>query len=259
MRVDNKLYDRLADTWWDEQGILYHMRTVFNPPRFGYFRRVLADVLHINPSGQKALDVGCGGGLLAEEFARLGFSVTGIDPSALSIAAARAHAAEAGLDITYRQGTGESLPFPDASFDLVYCCDVLEHVEGLDRVVSETARVIKPGGIYCFDTINRTLRSRFLAVQLAQEWAWTNFLPAGLHAWEKFIKPRELRLLLANHGLETKELTGIQARANPFRLWRLLRKHKRGLVALEELGAAAHFRAGRDMSIMYMGYAIKKV
>ena len=258
MPVDNKLYDRLADTWWAERGILHHMRTVFNPPRFGYFRRVLIDILRINPSGLKALDVGCGGGLLAEEFARLGFSVTGIDPSEPSIAAARKHAAAAGLDIAYRPGAGESLPFADASFDLAYCCDVLEHVDDLARVVSETARVIKPGGIYCFDTINRTLRSKYLAVKLAQDWPWTNFLPAGLHAWEKFIKPRELGLLLASHGLETKEMTGVQARGNPFRLWRLLRKYKRGLADLEKLGAAAHFRPARDMSIMYMGYAIKQ-
>jgi 2-polyprenyl-6-hydroxyphenyl methylase/3-demethylubiquinone-9 3-methyltransferase len=258
MPVDNTLYDRLADSWWDEQGTLHRIRTVFNPPRFGYFQRVLVDTLGIKPAGRQALDIGCGGGLLAEDFARLGFSVTGIDPSWPSIAAARKHAREARLDIDYRQGAGESLPFPDASFDLAYCCDVLEHVEDAGRVVAETARIIKPGGVYCFDTINRTLRSKIFGVKLAQEWTWTNFLPAGLHAWEKFIKPGELTRLLQGRGLEIKEMMGVQARGNPFRLWGLLRRYKRGLIALDELGAAARFRAGPDMSIMYMGYAIKK-
>ncbi len=257
MPVDNDLYNRLADTWWDERGILSHLGTVFNPSRFGYFRRVLTQTLSLDPPGKQALDVGCGGGLLAEEFARLGFQVTGIDPSGPSIEAARVHAATSGLNIGYSVGTAERLPFADLTFDLVYCCDVLEHVEDLDRVLAESARVLKPGGVYCYDTINRTLRSKFFIVRLAQDWNWSNFLPPRLHAWEKFIKPDELRRLLERCGLEPRETVGLQSRANPLRLLFLLRRYKRGKISLAELGAAAHFRAVRNLSLQYMGYAVK--
>lgn len=194
---------------------------------------------------------------MAEEFARLGFRVTGIDPSGPSIEAARAHASQAGLDISYQVGMGEALPFADSSFDLVYCCDVLEHVADLDRVIAESARVLKPGGVYCYDTINRTLRSRFLVIKIAQEWTWSNFLPPRLHAWEKFIKPGELWRLLERHGLERRETVGLQARANPLRLILLIRRYKRGEVSLGELGASARFGAVRNLSMQYMGYAIK--
>src|ERR671931_66588 len=103
MPVDNQLYDKLAQTWWDDQGVLSILRTAVNPVRFGYFREVLADALRIDPRGRRALDIGCGGGFLAEEFARLGCRVTGIDPAVNALAAARAHAQAAGLDIDYRQ------------------------------------------------------------------------------------------------------------------------------------------------------------
>lgn len=248
----------MAATWWDEEGILHRMRTVFNPPRFGYFCRVLTEVLRLDPAGKEALDVGCGGGLLAEDFARMGYRVMGIDPSEPSIEAAAAHARASHLGIAYRVGSGENLPFKDSSFDLVYCCDVLEHVPEPGLLVAEAARVLRPGGVYAFDTINRTRRSRLLAIKLAQEWSWTNFLPAGLHAPERFIKPREMERMLAACGLELRDMTGISAHGNPFRLLRLLRRYKKGRVSLDEVGAAARFGPGRDMSIMYIGYAIKK-
>ena len=101
MPVDNALYDRMADTWWDEGGFL-HALTALNPVRFGYMRRVLTEELHLSPATLQVLDIGCGGGLLAEEFARLGCTVTGVDPSEESLAAARTHAASQGLAITYR-------------------------------------------------------------------------------------------------------------------------------------------------------------
>src|SRR5438046_6696824 len=104
-------------------------------------RRVLTEDLHLGPPALCVLDIGCGGGLLAEEFARLGCHVTGIDPSEPSLAVARAHALQEDLAIEYREGVGESLPFADAYFDIVYCCDVLEHVNNLEAVISAVARV----------------------------------------------------------------------------------------------------------------------
>lgn len=103
-----------------------------------------------DPTGLRALDIGCGGGFLAEEFARLGCRVVGVDPSKISIETAGRHAAGAGLDVTYLVGAGEQLPVADSSFDIAYCCDVLEHVSDLDSVIAETARALKPRGVYFF-------------------------------------------------------------------------------------------------------------
>ena len=188
MSVDNDLYDRMAASWWDASGFL-HVLAALNPARFGYMRRVLVEVLHLPPAGLRVLDVGCGGGLLAEEFARMGCTLTGVDPSAASLAAARAHAAARGLSIDYLRALGESLPFAGGSFDVAYCCDVLEHVSDVSRVVGETARVLRPGGVFFYDTINRTLQSRLIVIKLLQDWPWTAMMPPRLHDWRMFIRP----------------------------------------------------------------------
>jgi len=148
--------------------------------------------LQIDPRGVTALDIGCGGGFLAEEFARLGCNVTGIDPSAPTLETACAHAHRSGLDIDYRVGVGEELPVDDAGFGLAYCCDVLEHVDDLDRVIAETSRALKPGGIYLFDTVNRTWLSKLVAIKLMQDWKPTRVFDSTLHDWNRFIKPKEL-------------------------------------------------------------------
>jgi 2-polyprenyl-6-hydroxyphenyl methylase / 3-demethylubiquinone-9 3-methyltransferase len=258
MPVDNALYDRMADTWWDEGGFL-HALTALNPVRFGYMRRVLTEELQLSPATLQVIDIGCGGGLLAEEFARLGCTVTGVDPSEESLAAARTHAASQGLAITYRAASGEALPFADASFDVAYCCDVLEHVSDLRRVIAETARVLKPGGIYLYDTINRTARSRLIVITLLQEWSWTAVMPPGLHDWSMFIKPDELRRLLEGQGLAPAGVTGIQPRANLFRVVRALRQCKRGVISHTEAGRQMSPGESRDTSVVYMGYARKPV
>ncbi len=257
MPVDNRLYDRSGDIWWDEREVLSLLRAALNPARFGYFRQVLTGRLKLDPRGQKALDIGCGGGFLAEEFARLGCQVTGIDPSEPSLATARAHALQAGLAIDYQQGVGEQLPFADASFDLVSCCDVLEHVSDLERVIAETARVLKPGGVYFFETINRTFASKLIVIKLLQDWKATSLLPPNLHSWEHFITPRELQALCARHGLECREMRGLEPGANPITLLRLLRKQKRGEITFTRLGEAARFRVGNHLMTAYVGYAIR--
>src|SRR3954454_14175165 len=155
MPIDNKMYDRLSETWWDEDSFLNVLKTGLNPPRFGYMSRVLRE-LGLNPGELSVLDVGCGGGLLAEEVASLGCAGTGVGPPRESLKTASAHAAERGLEIDYCQGTGEDLPFEDASFGVVYCCHVLEHVNDLAQPTREIARVLEPGGLFMYDTINRT-------------------------------------------------------------------------------------------------------
>lgn len=256
MPVDNELYDRLADSWWDEGGFL-HALVALNPARFGYMRRVLTEEFGLQPEGLRVLDVGCGGGLLAEEFARLGCTVTGVDPSEASLTAARTHAATQGLAIEYRRASGEALPFPGASFDLVYCCDVLEHVDDLRHVIAETARVLRPGGIYFYDTINRTFLSRLIVIKLLQEWRWTALMPPRLHDWDMFIRPDELRRVLEQNGLMPGGLTGLKPRAGLRRLLRALRGRKRGLLSYVEATREMDLGESPDTSVSYIGYARK--
>lgn len=257
MPVDNELYNSLSSTWWDEKEPLNLLRTSINPGRFGYFRDVLIKQLKIDPRGKKVLDVGCGGGILAEEFARLGCQVMGIDPSVSSLATARAHAQQAGLDIDYRVGVGEDLPFADESFDMVYCSDVLEHVNNLEKVISEMARVLKQDGVFLYDTINRTFPSKLVMIKLLQEWKSTSFMPPNLHDWNAFIKPHELLTLLKSHGLDNREITGLKPGTNPITMTILMRKRKRGEISLYEMGSRMSFQQSKDTSILYMGYAIK--
>jgi 2-polyprenyl-6-hydroxyphenyl methylase/3-demethylubiquinone-9 3-methyltransferase len=256
MPVDNTIYDRMADSWWEEGGFL-HALAALNPARFGYMRRVLVEELHLAPAGLRVLDIGCGGGLLTEEFARLGCAVAGVDPSKESLAAARRHAASQGLAIRYECAAGEALPLANESFEIVYCCDVLEHVTDLRQVIAETARVLRPGGAYLYDTINRTLQSRLIVIKLLQEWRWTALMPPQLHDWHMFIRPAELREELEHHGLVPGGLTGLKPRANPFRLVRALRRRKRGLLSYAAAVREMDLGESPDTTVSYIGYARK--
>ena len=257
MPVDNELYDRLASTWWDENETLNMLRTVINPGRFGYFRAVLLETLKIDPGGKQTLDVGCGGGLLSEEFARLGCIVTGVDPSEPSLVVARNHAQQQGLTIDYSVGFGENLPFADASFDIVCCCDVLEHVKDLEMVISEIARVLKTDGIFFYDTINRTFMSKLVTIKLLQEWKATSVMPPNIHDWNMFIKPRELQALMALYGLVQQEIAGLVPGINPLILINLLFKLKQGKLSFKEVASRIKLVKRNDTSNLFMGYAFK--
>lgn len=256
MEIDNEVYNRLGETWWDENNPLNMLHGSMTPGRFSYFRDALAQ-LGRDPDGLLALDIGCGGGFLAEEFARLGCQVVGIDPSPVSIETARRHAAETGLDIEYQLGSGEQLPVEDASFDLAYCCDVLEHVSDLDRVIAETARVLKPGGVYLFDTINRTLASKFLAIKVMQEWRVTRIIDTPLHVWDMFIKPAELTAVLRKHGLHLGEIVGLGPRtAKPKALLGFV-SAKQGRISYGELSRRLNAGRIKNANMSYMGFATR--
>jgi len=255
--VDNELYDRLADRWWDPDSSLYTLCSGLNPARFPYLRRTLTDTLGIDPARLRVLDVGCGGGLLAEEFAALGCRVTGVDPSSASLRAARDHAAQSDLAIDYVEASGEALPFAERSFDAVYCCDVLEHVDDVGRSIAEIARVLNPQGTFLFDTINRTLRSKLVMIKLMQEWDSTRCMEPNLHDWDMFIRPDELRRYLQSAGLIAGPFTGIAPRASPLRLIALLRARRRGDFDYAEFGRRLQMTESGDKSILYAGYATK--
>jgi 2-polyprenyl-6-hydroxyphenyl methylase / 3-demethylubiquinone-9 3-methyltransferase len=257
VKVNNDFYEIYGDTWWNDDAEFgfSSLRYCVNPVRYGYFKRVLE---RLGISGKTVLDVGCGGGFLAEEFAKDGFDVTGIDPSAKSIEAARKHAAVGGLDIRYEVARGEMIPFPDGSFDLVACCDVLEHVDDLHGVIREVSRSLKPGGVFFYDTVNRTWFSKIALIKIWQDCSITRCCRENAHVWEKFIKPAELIEMLRAVGLIHREMKGIVPERRNFLalLWHL-RAIKTGRMRNEEMAAALRLTETGDLRLSYMGYAVK--
>ncbi|NNU81627.1 3-demethylubiquinone-9 3-O-methyltransferase [Halovulum dunhuangense] len=204
-RNDLDIYDRYAAQWWD--GSERWLRVLHNmvPARLRYFERFAGDW-----AGRRVLDLGCGGGFLAEALARRGAVVSGIDPSEGAIEAARAHAAGEGLEIGYAVGVGEALPYEDGSFDHVVCVDVLEHVTSVERTLAEVARVLRPGGMFLYDTINRTALARLAVVSMAED--VLRLLPRGTHDPALFIRPAELHAMMRKAGLAPGPITGLGPR-----------------------------------------------
>jgi 2-polyprenyl-6-hydroxyphenyl methylase/3-demethylubiquinone-9 3-methyltransferase len=141
-------------------------------------------------------------------------------------------------------------------FDVAYCCDVLEHVSDLDRVVSETARVLKPGGLYLFDTLNRTRQSKLLT-KMSQEWPLTRVIDSPLHDWQMFIKPAELARTLRRHGLNLGEIVGLGPRANKLTVFRSFISASKGRITYGECSRRADFGRMKSTAVSYMGYATK--
>jgi 2-polyprenyl-6-hydroxyphenyl methylase/3-demethylubiquinone-9 3-methyltransferase len=256
--VDNAIYDRIAGAWWSDDSFMALLRNAVNPPRFAYFSEILRrHFAAVPPSSLSVLDVGCGGGLLSERFAALGCAVTGVDRSLPTLEAARHHARGMGLDIRYLPGDAAALPFEAQQFDVVCCCDVLEHVADVDRVVGEIARVMKPGAVFFFDTINRTWRSKLLAIKLAQDWAPTRLVPRNVHVWEQFVRPHELATSLERHGLPVHEFAGLAPAMNPFKALASLVRLKLGRIDFGQLGKDITLAQSKDLSLSYMGFAAR--
>jgi 2-polyprenyl-6-hydroxyphenyl methylase / 3-demethylubiquinone-9 3-methyltransferase len=256
MQINNEIYQTYGHDWWSEDASfdISSLRYCMNPVRYGYFKRKLQQ-LHL--PGKTVLDVGCGGGFLAEEFAWDGYAVTGIDPAARSLEAARKHAVDNNLEIDYRAGKGEALPFSNGSFDIVACCDVLEHVDDFILVINEVARTLKAGGVFCYDTVNRNWLSKVAMIKISQDWGLTRWIQPNTHVWEKFIKPAELIALMNHCGLANQELKGISSRKNPLALLGSLRALKKGRLSSREIAAAFALCETEDLKISYMGYAIR--
>jgi len=204
MRNDLTIYDKVADRWWSDD--IRWVRTLKNlvPGRLSWMDR------QIDWRGKQVLDLGCAGGFMAEALADRGAIVTGLDPAGEAIAAARAHAAQTGRAIRYDVGVGEALPYPDTTFDAVVCVDVLEHVQDLSRVMAEVTRVLRPDGLFLFDTINRNPLARLATITVAED--ILRLLPKGTHDPDMFIKPRELRAAMTQAGLVPGPFTGLGPR-----------------------------------------------
>jgi 2-polyprenyl-6-hydroxyphenyl methylase/3-demethylubiquinone-9 3-methyltransferase len=201
MRNDLTIYDSVGDRWWSND--IRWVRALKNlvPGRLKWFDR------QIDWQGKALLDLGCAGGFMAVAVAARGALVTGIDPAADAIDAARAHARTEGLRIGYDVGVGEALPYDDSSFDAVICVDVLEHVADLNKVLSEVARTLRTGGVFLFDTINRNPLARLATITIAED--VLRLLPRGMHDPAMFIKPRELHHAMTEAGLVPGAMTGL--------------------------------------------------
>jgi 2-polyprenyl-6-hydroxyphenyl methylase/3-demethylubiquinone-9 3-methyltransferase len=199
---DLEMYDAYADRWWS--GEATWLRTLHNmvPARLKFFDRLVGDW-----RGKTVLDLGCGGGFMAEAMAEKGARVTGLDPAREALAAARRHAEAQGLAIDYREGQGEALPFADGTFDIVASCDALEHVDDLGRVLDEVARVVKADGLFLFDTINRNPVASFVAVTMAER--VLRMLPRGTHDPDLFIRPEDLKRSLERRGFAVGRFQGL--------------------------------------------------
>jgi 2-polyprenyl-6-hydroxyphenyl methylase/3-demethylubiquinone-9 3-methyltransferase len=231
------MYSELADSWWDENGTLHLLKVMVNPWRVPYFADALQERFGADLSQVRLLDIGCGGGVLAEEFAKLGCQVTGIDISEESLAVARAHARTRDLSIKYQNGSATRLPFDEGSFGVVSCCDALEHIPELRQVIAEVGRVLKPGGLFLFDTINRTSKSKVNFIFGLQDFSFTKLFPKDAHVWEMFITPEELTTALEEHGMQVQGMSGGVIARNPIYrsiIWGMHKKLCREIYALDQ-------------------------
>jgi 2-polyprenyl-6-hydroxyphenyl methylase/3-demethylubiquinone-9 3-methyltransferase len=205
-------FDRIAAEWWDEGGKFKPLH-MLGPARLAAIREMVGrhfgrDARSLRPfDGLTALDIGCGGGLIAEPVARLGATVTGIDPSPEAIAAARRHAQMQGLAIDYRAGRAEDELAAGRRFDVVLCLEVLEHVPEPAAFLKLIRPLMAPGGLLVLSTINRTTKAWALAIVGAE--MVLRWLPAGTHQWDRFITPDELAGHLRAAGLRPGAPLGI--------------------------------------------------
>jgi 2-polyprenyl-6-hydroxyphenyl methylase/3-demethylubiquinone-9 3-methyltransferase len=195
-------FDSLAARWWDTDGDFKPLHEI-NPLRLGWIRQ------HVDLEGCKAVDIGCGGGILAESMAAANAVVTGIDMAEGPLSVARLHQLESGAAVEYQKATAEELAEKAAGkYDIVTCLEMLEHVPDPSQVIRSCAELVRPGGHVFFSTINRNPKS-FLFAIVGAEYV-LKLLPSGTHEYAKFIKPSELESWARKAGLTLVESIGMQ-------------------------------------------------
>jgi 2-polyprenyl-6-hydroxyphenyl methylase/3-demethylubiquinone-9 3-methyltransferase len=196
-------FGSLAHQWWDPESDMFGPLHRMNPLRLGHVERLAGGL-----AGKRAIDVGCGGGILAEAMALRGAKVTGIDLSEKSLKVATLHRHESGVDVEYRLVSAEDAAAAEpGTYDVVTCMEMLEHVPDPASTVRACARLAKPGGLVVFSTINRNPKS-FLFAIVGAEYV-LGLLPRGTHEYAKFITPSELATHCRDAGLSTADITGL--------------------------------------------------
>lgn len=216
-------FEAMAAEWWDPRGKFRPLH-LMNPVRLDYIATQIAaefgrDRRGLRPfDGLRVLDIGCGGGLVAEPMARVGADVTGADAAEGNIAVARTHAEGQGLAIDYRAATAESLAAEGQRYDVVLALEIVEHVADPAAFVATCRDLLRPGGVAILSTLNRTVKS-FGAAILGAEWI-LRWLPRGTHDWNRFITPDELAGMAAGAGLTVADRRGMVFNPVSF-AWRL--------------------------------------
>ena len=195
-------FDELAAKWWDREGEFKPLHQI-NPLRVGFIKE------RSTLEGKKVLDVGCGGGILAQALGELGAEVTGIDASEKTIGVAKSHSELIKSDVKFFQQTIEEFVSsnPEAKFDVITCLEMLEHVPAPGDIINSCSKILNDNGNIFFSTINRNPKSYLFAV-IGAEYV-LNLLPKGTHEYEKFIKPSELAKWIRDAGLTTRETIGL--------------------------------------------------
>lgn len=195
-------FNELASRWWDPAGEFKPLHQL-NPTRLSYISDQVQGLF-----GKQVIDVGCGGGILAESMAKAGATVTGIDMAPESLAVAQLHALEAGVSVRYQQSTAEQFAQAHpAQFELVTCMEMLEHVPAPASVVKACADLAAPGATLVFSTLNKTAKSYLFAILGAEH--LLKLVPKGTHDFQKFIRPSELMRFIEAAGLELIDCTGL--------------------------------------------------
>lgn len=215
--IDN--FTSMSDRWWDPDGPMAPLHA-FTPARVDYILAAISRFFPVQTAmpqktvpvlkGLKILDIGCGGGLLAEPMARLGATTTGIDVTDSAIIAAKAHAEIMQLNINYQSITAEGLAASGATFDVIYASEVIEHVADRHLFIESIARMLAPNGVVIITTINRSLTS-FIFAKLALEYI-VRLVPPGTHDPRKFVRPSELSAEFASAGILLDDMTGFAPR-----------------------------------------------
>lgn len=207
-----KKFSDMADEWWSQTGKFKPLHK-FNPCRINYLRRKIVEHFKLDEksatpfSSLKIIDIGCGGGLIAEPFARMGTQLTAIDASQKNIEIAKIHAQKSNLEIDYRATSAEEISQNEKEkFDVVLALEIIEHVADVEEFLKHCVTLLKPGGLLFVATINRTPKS-FLLAKIGAEYI-LRWLPIGTHSWKKFLKPSEIDNAANQYQLGLKELCG---------------------------------------------------
>lgn len=209
--IEVEKFSRIADEWWNETGKFKPLHK-FNPIRVLFIKREIIKHFNLDKNLAKPfttldiLDIGCGGGLISEPFAKMGANMVAIDASEKNIAVATLHAQKSNLNINYRTTTAEDLALEDKKYDVVFALEIIEHVADVESFIKSCSKLLKPNGILFVATMNRTLKSLAFA-KVAAEYI-LRWLPIGTHDWKKFLKPSEIYFYTNKNNLNLKTLSG---------------------------------------------------